>query len=104
MIRTALILLTSTDFHRHSPDPKQRQRMYVPLPGPAPYSVPAIYSNNNNNNSSSSPQLMGPPPIRLQTGLYPPQPSMSGQSIRPSISPVPILSMLPPSTVPADLP
>ena len=47
---------------------------------------------------------MGPPTIRLQSGLYPPQPSISGQSIRPSISPVPILSMPPPSTLQEDRP
>lgn len=47
---------------------------------------------------------MGPPTIRLQTGLYPPQPSISAQSIRPSITPVPILSMPPPSSVQEDRP
>src|SRR5271169_307225 len=102
MIRITLMSCTCTDRYRNSPDPKQRPRIQVPLPGPAPYSVPATHSNNNNNHTSSSSQIMGPPTIRLQTGLYPPQPSISGQSIRPSISPVPILSMPPPSRIPED--
>lgn len=89
--------ISRADGGRSSPDPK-RQRINVPLPGPAPYSVPVSYSNNNSNNtssSSSSPQVMGPPSIRLQTGLYPPQ---SQTFIRPA----PTLSMPPPSSTPAE--
>jgi len=47
---------------------------------------------------------MGPPSIRLQTGLYPSQPPISGTNIRPA----PTLSMPPPSSIaprpPEDLP
>jgi hypothetical protein len=48
---------------------------------------------------------MGPPSIRLQTGLYPSQPSFPGTNIRPA----PMLSMPPPSSMtlpppPEDLP
>jgi hypothetical protein len=45
---------------------------------------------------------MGPPAIRLQTGLYPPQPSIGG--FRPTISPSPIFAPPPPPPVPEDRP
>jgi hypothetical protein len=64
---------SSNAIFRSSPGP--RPRLNAPIPGPAPYSVPASYTNNTA--SSSSPQVMGPPAIRLQTGLYPPQPSVA---------------------------
>ena len=82
--------------YRGSPDPK-RPRLSGPLPGPAPYSIPQSHSNNT---SLASPQIMGPPQIRLQPGLYPPQPQGGGLSvIRPSISPNP---MPPPTSLPAE--
>jgi hypothetical protein len=63
------------------------------LPGPAPYSIPP---------ASGSTAPMGPPPIRLQTPVYAPQPSAVMQSIRPtmtaspSIMPPPLATMAPP--------
>lgn len=94
--------ISCTDGGRSSPDPK-RPRLNVPLPGPAPYSVPVNYSNNTTS-TTSSPQIMGPPSIRLQTGLYPSQSSVPGSNIRPA----PTLSMPPPSSIappqPEDLP
>lgn len=89
---------------RDPPDPK-RPRLNVPIPGPAPYSVPA--NHNNASSSSTSSQVMGPPSIRLQSGLYPsPSPSF-----RPGISPLasnPTFSMPPPPsttvTIPEDRP
>jgi hypothetical protein len=68
------------DRRRDSPDAK-RPRLTAPLPGPAPYSVPASHSN-----SLSSPQIMGPPTIRLQTGLHPSH-TLLNTTFRPTISP-----------------
>lgn len=78
--------------NRSSPDPK-RPRLNAPIPGPAPYVVPPSHVN------TSSQQVMGPPPIRLQTGLYPAQLHAPVIPIRPTISPNPTLSMPPPSTL-----
>jgi hypothetical protein len=75
-------------------------RLNVALPGPAPYSVPASHSTGSN--TFTSPQVMGPPPIRLQTGLYPPQPQI-GSLPRPILSSAPIYPLAPP-VVPEDRP
>jgi hypothetical protein len=80
-----------SDKNRSSPDPK-RPRLNAPIPGPAPYVVPPSHTN-------ISSQVMGPPPIRLQTGLYPAQSQTSVVPIRPIISTNPTLSMPPPPAV-----
>lgn len=78
-------------FRRNSPIPKPAVRLNAPIPGPAPYSVPVSSSSNGGNpisTASPSPQVMGPPPIRLQTGLFPQQ-NTNGQQFRPFVPPGP---------------
>jgi len=82
---------------RGSPDPK-RPRLSMPLPGPAPYSVPTVPT------PSPSATSMGPPPIRVQTPIYPAQPSAVLQTIRPTISPAPSTMFPPAPMAPPPLP
>jgi len=79
-------------------------RLNAPIPGPAPYSLPHSHLSSSNggnqtptiSSSSQSPQVMGPPPIRIQMGIYPQQQQpQNGQPYR---------SMIPPTLAPSAVP